>query len=619
MKLLFKVSPNYRQKQSTKQIMMELTLGLLVVFAFTLFYYATKLGSAYALKAILIVLVSCVVALLTEVIWCLITKNKILDYLKGSFPLVTAIIFALTLPVGTPLYVVGVGSFFAIFFGKLIFGGFGQNIFNPAGVGRAVVAASFANKLYTYLADASGNVLSGSGIISDAISTATPMSYMASQFNWMIEKPELMDKLYQEFGGLGNMFVGFYQGALGETSVLIIALVGIVLAIRKVIDWKVPVVYVGSVFVFACFISLGLGFDIRYPLFHVLTGGLLFGAVFMATDPVTNPTSNAGRIIYALGCGFFTVLIRIKANLPEGVLYSILLMNMLTPMIEKACDGNQIKLFKRYLITTLSIFVIFIATIFGVSTLVEPKVPVVEKPVPTIELYDLNDTRLLKVKAVITNREVIDQKVVYTVKAEGYAANQYDGDYNVYKVTIDEANKVIVGVEIVTLNDTEGISDVVKDESFLAKFDSLAISSDSSLGSDTTSGATYTTNSLVRAVKEVMGLYLEDELYKVENTGDNVYRVTYPGYYIAEYGVEKAKPNVILVTIENGKVKDVAIEKWCDSDGMDQITLDAILPLVKEKDAASIFAEAGDTFSTATYSMNSTLNAIKAAMNAASK
>jgi Na+-translocating ferredoxin:NAD+ oxidoreductase subunit D len=200
-------------------------------------------------------------------------------------------------PIATSYFALGFGTFFAIFFGKLVFGGFGQNIFNPAAAGRAAMLASFAGAAVT-----------------DITTSATPTASIA-QLGWMIDKPEAVTKFLDQFGGLQSMFLGLYPGALGETSKVLILVVMVFLIIRKVIDWRIPVFYLSTVFVLASLIAVSKGMGFWYPLFHLSTGGLVFGAVFMATDPVTNPTSASGRTLFAIGLGILTVLIRVKANL----------------------------------------------------------------------------------------------------------------------------------------------------------------------------------------------------------------------------------------------------------------------------------------------------------------
>ena len=339
MKFTFHASPNLRQKQSTQQIMLELMIGLLVVFAFSLIYYNQAYSFDHMLQAIKLLAVSLLVAFVTELAWAFFMKKDqkfdlpyIRKFMGGSFGWITAIILTLMCPISIRPYALGVSTFFAIFFAKLLFGGFGNNIFNPAAVGRAIVFATFM------------------GATTDVITSATPTTVIASEFNWLVTNPEMIKDMMSEIGGIGKLLTGWYPGAIGETSAIIILLVGVVLSIRRVIDWRVPAVYLGSIFVLTAAVALfcgigsynGLPGFIWYPLVHLFSGGVVFGAVFMLTDPVTSPTSAQGRVLFSLGAAIITVLIRLKANLPEGCLYSILIMNMMTPLIESAMDGKQL-------------------------------------------------------------------------------------------------------------------------------------------------------------------------------------------------------------------------------------------------------------------------------------
>ncbi|MBQ4343944.1 MAG: RnfABCDGE type electron transport complex subunit D [Erysipelotrichaceae bacterium] len=339
MKFTFKPSPNYRQQQSTQSIMLELTLGLLVVFGFSVVYYAMAHGANYAVRALLLMVVSLVCAVGTEALWCVALKKDIKEHMQSSFPWVTAIILTLMCRVDISYYALGVSTVMAIFFGKLVFGGFGQNLFNPAAVGRAIIFASFTGS-----------------VAADLISYATPTAAIAGH-NWLLSIPSSISTTCAAATScsgtlvaaptLGELMMGTYAGAMGETSLLIIVAVGAFLAYRGVIDWRVPVTYMGTLFVLATVYGLMFGQPLTYGLYHLALGGAAFGAVFMMTDPVTNPTSAAGRVVFAMGCAILTLMIRVKANLPEGVLYSILLMNMMTPAIEKMMDGNQIKTEKK--------------------------------------------------------------------------------------------------------------------------------------------------------------------------------------------------------------------------------------------------------------------------------
>ena len=339
MKFTYKPSPNYRQPQSTQRIMLELTLGLLVVFGFSVVYYAMAYGMDYAVRAVVLMAVSLVCGVGTEAVWCIALKKNIKEHLQSSFPWVTAIILTLMCRIDISYYALGVSTVMAIFFGKLVFGGFGQNMFNPAAVGRAFVFTSFTGS-----------------VAADLISTATPTTAIAGH-KWLLEIPSAVSTVCTtasncagtlvEAPSLVELIAGTYAGAMGETSLLLIVLVGAYLAWREVIDWRVPVTYMVSLFVLATIYGLMFGQPLTYGLYHLALGGAAFGAVFMMTDPVTNPTSAAGRVVFAMGCAILTLMIRVKANLPEGVLYSILLMNMMTPAIERLMDGNQIKTEKK--------------------------------------------------------------------------------------------------------------------------------------------------------------------------------------------------------------------------------------------------------------------------------
>lgn len=485
MKFTFRVSPNYRDKLSTGRIMGELSLGLLVIYAFALYYYFTQYGNAYGIHAIGLMAVSLIVALLTEAAWCFFVKKNVATFLKNSYPWVTAIILTLMVPITMTYFALGFATFFAIFFGKLLFGGFGQNIFNPAAAGRAVIFASFAGKA-----------------AADITTAATPTTLIKG-LGWMIDSPVAVQAFLDKFGGLSNLFVGFYPGSLGETSKILILLVAIVLVWRKVIDWRVPVFYISTVFVLASIIAIFKGMGAWYPLFHLATGGLMFGAVFMATDPVTNPTSAAGRILFAIGCGILTILIRVKSNLPEGVLYSILLMNMMTPSIELLTDGWQIKNTKKYMISAASLALIGILLITGVSTVMSYKAPIVvvpEKPVVTLgRAVVIFSDETAMTPAIVDAKVAAGDVITMTVSSGGYAVSE-EGVPNVFTILIDKVKKQVVSVAFATFNDTTGIGDKAENKIFLDQFAGLSII-DTAAKVDVVSGATITSISAARGVR----------------------------------------------------------------------------------------------------------------------
>ncbi len=491
MKFTFKPSPNMHSGQTTKSIMMELTIGLMVVFGFSVFYYFKEFGASYGLRAIGLLIVAVVSAVATEWIWFSIRKQKAQKELAISFPWVTAIILTLMVPINMSYYGLAVSTIIAIVFGKLVFGGFGNNIFNPAAVGRAVIMASFAGSVAV-----------------DFATGATPTAAMASG-GWLMTSQSAFEGFLSSFGGMSNLAVGFYPGALGETSALVIILVGIYLAVRKVIDWRVPVVYIGSLFVFSLMVGLMNNQGIAYPFFHVLTGGALFGAVFMMTDPVTNPTSAAGRIIFAMGCAILTLVIRLKANLPEGVLYSILLMNMLTPAIEQLTDGQQIKMKKKNLI---SIGVVGVMGIISVGlcgiTLTAKEIDVAsndsKEDYPEVNLGTkvALDKDFAKYDA-----QVEDQgNGLYHVSVKGYGLLEGDSDYgnydrNEFEVVIQEG--LVESVKLVAFGDTKGIGDTMDNPNYTNLFEGLSVD-DMSVEVDTITQATWSSESMIAAVQAAM-------------------------------------------------------------------------------------------------------------------
>lgn len=496
MKFTFNASPNLRQKQSTKQIMLELMIGLLVVFAFSLVYYNQAYGSDYMIQAIKLLAISILVALVTEVAWAFfMKKGKKFDlaycktYLSGSFGWITAIILTLMCPISIRPYALGVSTFFSIFFAKLLFGGFGNNIFNPAAVGRAIVFATFM------------------GATTDVVTAVTPTTIIANDFNWLVSNPEMITKMMDEIGGIGTLFTGWYPGAIGETSAIVILLVGVYLSVRKVIDYRVPVLYLGSIFVLTACIALmrgvgsynGLPGFIWYPLVHVLTGGVVFGAVFMLTDPVTSPTSAQGRCIFALGAAIITVLIRIKANLPEGCLYSILMMNMLSPMIEKGLEGKQLALRKKARIIFSVVAIVGLGSVLLAGSVIEAK-----EPAPKV-FISTSDKDVNKFEAKVNSKKDNgDNTTTFNVSAQGYASTTDPSIYNIFDITVNTKDNTIVSVVPTEINDTPHQGDKIDNPEFLDQFVGLDISKDVKVEkNDAVTEATFSSKSTVRAVEAV--------------------------------------------------------------------------------------------------------------------
>jgi electron transport complex protein RnfD len=256
----------------------------------------------YALLMLAVGVLSCV---LTE--WVAKKMRRLPFHMDGS-AIVTGLLFVMVLPPRTPLWIVIVGSVFCIAIAKEAFGGLGCNIFNPALAGRTFVTVSFAGAIGPWISPTTS-------WLADAVTTATPLG---EGFATAMTKPELYRALF-----LGNI-----GGSVGETSALLILIGGAILLAFGIIKWHVPVFYIATVFV----LSWIMGQD---PLFHILAGGLMIGAFFMATDYVTSPLTTRGKIIFAVAAGILVVLIRVLGNMPEGVAYSILVMNAFTPLIDR--------------------------------------------------------------------------------------------------------------------------------------------------------------------------------------------------------------------------------------------------------------------------------------------
>ena len=271
-------------------------------------------------------------------------KNE--SFTLGNFTVLTSgLIFGLTLPSEAPILVIIISGVVGVFFAKLVFGGMGQNIFNIAGFARVFLALSYGS-LVSY----SANV--------DAEAGATVLGLLGRD---LTADPTQYYSLTQIFTGIG------LPGSLGETSALLILVGAIYLFIRKSYDVFVPLVYLGTVLFLGYAVSLFYDVDPSFPWVYLLSGGLMFGAIYMATDPVTMPVTRPGRIYYAFGLGAVTFLIRIFGNLPEGVVFAIVIMNMFVPVMDYAKWSHTKFNLKRSLIFASIILTITIITVLGVG------------------------------------------------------------------------------------------------------------------------------------------------------------------------------------------------------------------------------------------------------------
>lgn len=297
-KLIVEPSPHIKSAWTTQRVMLNVIIALCptLVAAVVLF----------GLRALTLTVICCTACVLFEWLFCIVTKKE--RTISDLSAVVTGMLLAFNLPVDIPEYIAVIGCFVAIVIVKMLFGGIGQNFANPAITARIVLMISFAASMtnWTMPFAYKGEV--------DAVASATPLTATAG------ELPTLMD-----------MFMGVRMGCIGETCVMTLLIGGIYLVARGIITPVTPVAFVGTVAV----LSLLAGGDMNDMLYQVMSGGLILGALFMATDYSTTPLTSLGKLIFGVGCGLLTFVIRQYSDLPEGVSYSILLMNILTPYIDR--------------------------------------------------------------------------------------------------------------------------------------------------------------------------------------------------------------------------------------------------------------------------------------------
>ena len=309
------VSPHIRDDETISHIMWQVNAALMPAALFAIWWFG--------LPALINMLVGVVFAVLGEYLWQKGMHQPITAF-DGS-ACITGLLLAMSMSPVLPPYMVAIGSLLAVVVAKQSMGGLGFNIFNPAHIGRAALMVSWpvAMTTWTKMADVSGGV--------DAMTSATPLNIL---------KMQGYDALIATFGSQSdlywNLFIGTRNGSLGETSTLLLLLGGLYLIWKGYVNWQVPVTMIATVAILT-WIFGPVGLFTGDPVFHVMAGGLMLGAFFMATDMVTIPMTIKGQLIFAVGAGALTVLIRLVGGYPEGVCYSLLLMNAVTPLIDKFC------------------------------------------------------------------------------------------------------------------------------------------------------------------------------------------------------------------------------------------------------------------------------------------
>lgn len=306
-------SPHEHSGETTEQVMRAVIYSLLPACAVAVYFFGVQ-----ALSVLLIATLGCLAA---EAVFQRLLGQPVT--ISDGSAMITGILLAMNLPPSSPWWMTLLGAVIAIGIGKSIFGGLGYNLFNPALVARVVLLISFPVQMTTWTAPTPP----GSGL--DAVTAATPLGEWKTAVMLTGQLPETMQ------GGYLDYFLGNMSGSVGEVSALALLLGAVYLFWRKILTWHIPLSYVGTVLLMAGVFWLIDPAKYPNPLFHLLTGGLVLGAFYMATDMVTTPVAPRGMILFGVGCGVLTVLIRLFGGYPEGVSFAILLMNAATPLIDR--------------------------------------------------------------------------------------------------------------------------------------------------------------------------------------------------------------------------------------------------------------------------------------------
>lgn len=328
--LILSSSPHVRTREDIPWIMRQVIIALIPGALLGLYFFGVP-----ALNVIFISLVSCV---FIEALCQKIMRRPVTVW-DGS-AVVTGLLLAMNMPAGAPWWIVVLGSFIAIVLGKQVYGGLGNNPFNPVLVARVFLQVSFPVHMTSWIQP--GAVPMG---MADTVTGATPLGTLKTT-KIGYGNIDMLNIGWFDQANVLNPFLGNVGGCIGEISALALLIGGIYLIARKVITWHIPVFYIGTVFVLT-----GIFWAIdphlyANPLYHIVTGGLFIGAFFMATDMVTSPITNKGKCIFAIGCGVIVVAIRLWGAYPEGVSFSILIMNAFVPLINRMTKPKKLGVVK---------------------------------------------------------------------------------------------------------------------------------------------------------------------------------------------------------------------------------------------------------------------------------
>lgn len=501
-----KKGPFLNSKNKTSKMMLHLFIALLPIIIFTFYkngvipYRAGLTDVKGLFLPLTVIILPALTSYLTEMLYASIFLRKdALQYVKNSFSFYPGLFLGLIMPLNTPFSMLILGAFIATLVGKLLFGGFGNNIFNPALVGRIFIITAYAITFGKYAYHNSYEL--------DTIASSTPLTNAS-----IVEGIGSYNELVRPYGSLMNFFIGTIPGAVGETSALLCIIAFIYLTLTKTIKWRIPVFYVGTVFIMAFIIGLFNNLERTYSLFQILSGGLMFGAVFMATDPVTSPTTYVGQSLYGISLGILTIVFRHLTPYPEGVLTSILTMNMLVFIIDKIGVRARFN-FKKSLpyFSTLIVLLLVISCYIGLSYRKSNDI----ETDPNFQIY---------------SKEINGNTVTYMVGEKGYSSTLKA------KIVIKDDN--VISYEVLEQNDSyyskitqaNYLDTLVKNQNKLNEVDTIA-------------GVTFTSNGL----KKMLNYTLED--YK-ENGNEEI-----KGEVVIDKDFEVLEHNI------NGNVHEYIVSK----------------------------------------------------------
>ena len=455
------MGPFIRSKYKTNKIMLNTLIALFPLIIFSIYkncyipYSHGNIRFIEMFNPIIFIIIGALTSFVIEVIYALILKKK--NYIKNSYAFFPGLFLSLILPINTPIYVLVIGCVIASV-SKIVFGGFGKNIFNPALVGYLVIILFFSSVLTT------NNYLNKYEL--DTINSPTPLTNAS-----MVTGLGSYEELVKPYGNLSDFFIGTIPGSFIETSALLCLVAFIFLSLTKTIKWRIPLFYILTVFVITLGISRLLGEGIYYPFFHILSGGLMFGAIFMATDPVTSCVTPIGQILQGILLGLITVIFRFVGV--EGVAFSILIVNLFVILLDKIGVQSRFNFTKSIIWFFLISIVIMIATILLAST-------------RRVEGNNDPDFELI-------SKEKLSNQTIYNVSQNGYGGK--------IKAEVIFEDSKIVSIEITSHHETNNRYQLIIDEDYVNK---LIVNQNDLESLDTVSSATVTSNALKKMIINVL-------------------------------------------------------------------------------------------------------------------